>query len=414
MIEETRLDNGLTIYTYIDKRRHTNTFQFVTKYGGSYKDFKYKNKEYHMQDGIAHILEHYIVEENEHGNFLKHLGELQMNTNASTYRLKTDFYFTCVEKLEEGIRILLNGINNVTFNEDRLNHLKNPIYQEIRGRSDSKFYHLDIEEANCLFHNYKYRSIGGTIEEVEKTTVDDLKLCYEAFYRPNNQFIVISGNFDKDKIINLIKDIYKDFKFNDDEVELLKIKEPKIVVKNKNIIYYPTPKDYVDINYKLDISNYSPEERLKLDFYIHCFYKNFFGVTSDLYKKMVKEEIVTAGIGCGDKKYYDYLIIGFGTYTDKPEIFYKYIHDFINNIDGYDEELFELTKKNTIINFILRDDNVLNVVIPFIDNIIDFDYPYMDKIEDIKSFNFKEYKEFIKKLDFSNEVVTTIKNKESF
>ena len=31
-----------------------------------------------------------------------------------------------------------------------------------------------------------------TIEEVEKTTVDDLKLCYEAFYRPNNQFIVIS------------------------------------------------------------------------------------------------------------------------------------------------------------------------------------------------------------------------------
>jgi len=49
----------------------------------------------------------------------------------------------------------------------------------------------------------------------------------------------------------------------------------------------------------------------------------------------------------------------------------------------------------------------------FLYNIIDFDYPYMDTIDDIKSFNFKEYKEYIKKLDFSNEVVTTIKNKES-
>ena len=134
----------------------------------------------------------------------------------------------------------------------------------------------------------------------------------------------------------------------------------------------------------------------------------------EAFKFFTVDSNLLMGIAAAVFAYYDYLIIGFGTYTDKPEKFYKYIHDFINNIDGYDEELFELTKKNTIINFILRDDNVLNVVIPFIDNIIDFDYPYMDKIEDIKSFNFKEYKEFIKKLDFSNEVVTTIKNKESF
>ncbi len=412
MIEETKLDNGLTIYTYVDKRRHTNTFQFVTKYGGLYKDFKYKNKEYHMQDGIAHILEHYIVEENGHGNFLKQLGELQMNTNASTHGLMTRFYFTCLEKLEDGIKILLNGINNVSFDEDRLNHLKNPIYQEIRGRSDNKFYHLDIEESNNLFHNYKYRTIGGTLDEVEKTSIDDIKLCYEAFYKPNNQFIVISGNFDKDKIIKLIKDIYKNLSFNNNKVELLKVLEDDSIVKNKSTIYYPTPKDHASINYKINISNYTPEERLKLDFYLHCFYINFFGVTSTLYKEMVDKGIITGGIGSGHRKVYDYLIIGCATYTDKPNEFYKYIHKFFNNIDGYDKELFELTKKNTIINFILRDDNVLNVVMPFIDNIIEYDYPYMDKIEDIKEFNFEEYIEYIKRLDFSNETFITIKNKD--
>ena len=412
MIDEVVLDNGLTIYTYVDERRHTNTVQFVTKFGGLYKDFKYKNKEYHIRDGIAHILEHYIVEENKHGNFLKHLGEMQMNTNASTHLLKTDFYFTCVEKLEEGIEVLLNGINNVHFDEERLNHLKNPIYQEIRGRSDSKFYHLDINESNSLFHSYKFRSIGGTIEEVENTTVEDLELCYKAFYHPSNQFIVICGNFDKDKIINVIRDFYKDLVFDKDKAEVIKIEEEPSVVRKKSTIYYPTPKEYVDINYKINISKYSPIERLKLDFYIHCFFKDYFGVTSKLYKKMVDEEIITNGIGCGERKINDYLIISFGSYSDKVKEFTKYIHDTVNNLKEFDEDLFELNKKNTIISFILRDDNVLSVVMPFIDNIIDFDYPYMDKIEDIKEMNFKEYQKYIKELDFSNEVISTIKNKE--
>ncbi len=412
MIDEVVLDNGLTIYTYVDKRRHTNTVQFVTRYGGLYKEFKYNNIEYHMQDGIAHILEHYIVEENEHGNFLEKLGEMQMNTNASTHKLMTNFYFTCVERLEEGLEILIKGINNVTFDKDRLEHLKNPIYQEIRGRSDNKFYHLDIEEENNLFHNYKFRSIGGTLEEVRKTTVEDLELCYKAFYQPSNQFIVISGNFDKDKIINIIKDIYKDLEFDNKKVEIIKIKENKSVVKKESTIYYPTPKDFVDVCYKIDVSNYTPEERLKLDFYLHCFYKDFFGVTSKLYKKMVDEGIITNGIGCGDKKTNDYLVISFGSYTDKAKEFIKYIDLEVNNLKEFDEDLFNLTKKNSIISFILRDDNVLSVVLPFVDNIIEFDYPYIDKIEDIKKLNYKEYIEYISKLDFNNKTITTIKNKD--
>jgi len=44
MIDEVVLDNGLTIYTYVDKRRHTNTVQFVTKFGGLYKTLNIKIK----------------------------------------------------------------------------------------------------------------------------------------------------------------------------------------------------------------------------------------------------------------------------------------------------------------------------------------------------------------------------------
>ena len=38
-IETIKLDNGLTIYLYSDKRRHSTLFQHVTLFGGKTKDF---------------------------------------------------------------------------------------------------------------------------------------------------------------------------------------------------------------------------------------------------------------------------------------------------------------------------------------------------------------------------------------
>ena len=98
-IESVVLDNGLKIYFYIDKRRHSTFFQHITLFGGKTKDFIIDGRKYHIQDGVAHILEHYIVEENKNGNFLRLLGEKQMNTNASTSYDMTNYFFEAVEDI---------------------------------------------------------------------------------------------------------------------------------------------------------------------------------------------------------------------------------------------------------------------------------------------------------------------------
>lgn len=69
------LDNGLKIYLYCDTRKHSIFFDFITFCGGMSKDFITNGNEVHLPDGLAHILEHYIVECNDDGNFLKFLGE---------------------------------------------------------------------------------------------------------------------------------------------------------------------------------------------------------------------------------------------------------------------------------------------------------------------------------------------------
>lgn len=407
-INKVVLENGLTIYLYNDKRRHSTFFQFVNLCGGITKDFIVDGKEYHMQDGLAHILEHYVVECNDKGNFLKILGEQQMNTNASTHLNMTDFYFETVENVNFGIRTMLEGIYNVTFNVESLEKIKNPIYQEIRGKSDSKFYQLNRLCNDNLFNNIKFRDIGGTLDEVKNTTIDDLKLFYEAFYQPNNQFIVIAGNFNKKEVLEEIYNFYENLEYQKHDVKVIKVKEDVEVNKKEDILYYKTPLEYVNITFKFDVSKYSPLEMLNLDYYIHTFFNSFFGTTSKLYEKLTKNKIITSSIACGNVRLNNTLTISIGSYTHDVEVFKKEVLNTIKEMDSFDEEKFELDKKTSIISMILRDENIFKTIFPFVDNIVDFNYPYVDTVEDVEAFTYEDFINTIKKLDFSNYSINTI------
>lgn len=411
-LDTVKLDNGLTIYLYNDSRRHSTFFQFVILFGGLYKDFSLDGVEYHMQDGVAHILEHYICECNDTGNFLEELGERQMNTNASTHYDMTRYYFNAVCDVEFGINTILNGIYNVEFSEEKLEKLKNPIFQEVRGKSDNKFYHSKIMTLDNLFKNIKFRTIGGSVDDVRNTTIEDVKACYDAFYQPNNQLIVIAGNFDKEKILKQIKDFYNNLKLEKHEVKLLKPKENISIVKKEDTLYYSTPLDYAELSFKVDISNLTPFEKISLDFYLGCFYNNYFGICSPLYKELVDKKIITTGISSGDTKVEDFLVISVGAYTNDVDYFKKGVLKVINELNCFDEEAFELDKKACILRMIIRDENIINMIMPFVDNLITYNYPYLDDVHDIEGVTFEDYTTAIRNIDFSNYTFTTIKNKE--
>ena len=253
--------------------------------------------------------------------------------------------------------------------------------------------------------------IPGLVEDVEKTTIDDLKTLYDAFYHPSNQIIFIAGNFNKDEIINEIKDFYNKTIIEKHDVQLIDYNEPLKVKKKEDILLFPTPLEYESITFKIDVRDFSPLERLELDFYLSCFYMLFFGISSPLYKKLVDEEIITEGINCGDTKMDNYLLITIGAYTRNTKIFKECVLDKIKKLDDFDQEKFELKKKNAITRLILRDENIFSMIFPFINNVIDFDYPYVDKVEDIENTDINSFEQTIKKLDFSNYVTIIIKEK---
>ena len=48
--------------------------------------------------------------------------------------------------------------------------------------------------------------VTGTVDDIKKITEDDLKLCYEYFYNPNNMFIIITGKFNRFEALSIIKE----------------------------------------------------------------------------------------------------------------------------------------------------------------------------------------------------------------
>ena len=52
------------------------------------------------------------------------------------------------------------------------------------------------------------------------------------------------------------------------------------------------------------------------------------------------------------------------------------------------------------------------MIMPFVDNLVTFHYPYLDQIDDIEELTYQKYVQMIKNIDFSNYTVVTIKEKE--
>jgi len=76
------------------------------------------------------------------------------------------------------------------------------------------------------------------------------------------------------------------------------------------------------------------------------------------------------------------------------------------------EEDFEIRRKQSILNLVLREDNLSDTMIPFIDNIIKYGYDDIDTISDMEEQAFDEYKNMIESLDFSNFVIAKMIRKE--
>lgn len=401
-----KLKNGLTIVYCQDKTRHSFSLELIIKFGGNNRQFIIDNKEYNLTPGYAHFLEHAIIEHNSYQNLLTLFSKKNIDFNGITNSNFTSFYFNCLHNFKKNVEIFLKAIHSKNILEADLIKIKEPILEEINSRKDNNFFRLNKMTSKSLFKIIPDNNICGDVDDINNLNYELLNLCHDVFYTPTNEILFIGGNIDISEMTEFINNIYNSLEFKSYQVMIPDFKEPNEVNKKENYFKTNTSEDYTRITYKLNIKSFNSLERIKLSFYIECMFIDNFSSVSKIYQEILGKHISNFDIDYNINFIEDFLIIEFGLYTNSKEEFINLINNTINNLE-FNQDNFDLTKKRSMIDLLLREENFNYFKRCFLDNILVFNYYDYDKINDIESFNFNEYQEVINNLDFSNYTINS-------
>lgn len=396
------LENKVRLVLSSDKSKNQTYAEIIVNYGGMNKTFKVNNKVINIPEGTAHLLEHSIVENNIYGNMFEFLKDEYVDFNARTTGTRTSFFINTVFDFERHLVELINIVNNPVFDSEKLKNIKKPIIEEIKRGQDRSYKKFNEKINDCMYKNIRFKDCLGSIEDINNISVDFLKTVYDTFYQPANQTIFIAGNFDVKKITKLIENTYKELNKEAIEYKVLDKKEITKVRHRKAHVIDPEFDEIINITFKVDTSKLTPKEKVKGTFYLGHFLDYNFNDASKIFRTLSdnKDTVysIDRSLSCHIKDMY---IVDFSMIGTNKKRFKKLVFDILKN-KYYDEEMFNLYKKETLIDMIIRGSYSYRLGLAMLDNILTFDYNYNDTIQDIEDFSLEDYINFLNKLEFKD------------
>ena len=294
-IKKNVLDNGLTILTCEDKSAPTISYMTFINAGS--------REEKPGTTGLAHIFEHMMFRgTKEYPDYDKAVTSFGANTNASTGEDYTS-YFVNVKKdyLEKIIPIEADRVRNLAFTNEAFRMEMGPVKEERRrGVVDDPdgFIWDELVQTAYQVHPYHHPVIGFE-EDLEKNIqVQDGLDFKKNFYSPGYTAIVVTGNFDTPKVLEVIKKYYGDWQ-KTPPPDLKIPAEPKQTKERvKNYVWKDS-----EISPKLLIAFHGPNFEIKDDDYCalelaaRVLFMSSGRLTKKLYNDLQLVEYISGGMG---------------------------------------------------------------------------------------------------------------------
>ena len=208
------LCNNIPLYLCVDPHMKNTYVSYNVLYGSSGLWFKFNNdgKDYEVFSGYAHYLEHLLGEHCKFGNMYDNFQRRLQDANAYTSYDVTSYHFRGLYDVEKSIEELIISMECPVFDKKDVEATRHAIEEEAASYCDNPGVMLvDMVERN-LYGGFELfdetLSPIGNRETTRLITIDDLYNCYNAFYTDNNKYIVIAGNVDENRIVELLNNIY--------------------------------------------------------------------------------------------------------------------------------------------------------------------------------------------------------------
>lgn len=289
--------SGCTVCLYPMEEYSSAYAMFGTNYGSIDTTFKTdEDKDFiTVPEGIAHYLEHKMFESDECDAF-NEFAKTGANANAFTSFDRTTYLFSCSQKFEENLEILLKFVQKPYFTDENVEKERGIISQEIDMYRDDPNWRVFFNCLQAVYYNNPIRiDIAGSAESIAKINKDLLYRCYNSFYNLNNMVLSIAGSFDVDKALEICDRLLKPSK--DIRLEKIIPDEPYEVQEKSVTIKLPCAQPIFNIMYKFPQMTAQEAEKAYITYKILL--ETCLGCTSSFYSEMHRQGIINESFNVG-------------------------------------------------------------------------------------------------------------------
>lgn len=199
--------SGLKAFVIPRKGYSKKYATFSTHYGSIDNEFVIPGDDQptKVPDGIAHFLEHKLFEQKD-GSVMDKFSMLGSNPNAYTSFNQTVYLFSCTDRFEENLDLLLNYVQNPYITEESVEKEKGIIGQEIMMYQDDPGWRAFFNLLGAFYSKLPVKiDIAGSVESISKIDKDTLYKCYNTFYHPSNMVIMAVGDVEPQSVFNKVE-----------------------------------------------------------------------------------------------------------------------------------------------------------------------------------------------------------------
>ena len=412
-IYHQKLNNGLSVYL-VPKDKENNIYAtLTTKYGSNDIEFipNGENDFYKSPNGVAHFLEHKLFEQKNGDDPFSFFAKSGCSNNAYTNFHNTTYLFSGMNEFEKNIEYLLDFVQEPYFTDENVEKEKGIIIEELKMYLDNP-YRLGLEK--ILSNSFSEIPIKiptiGTVSSIKSITKEDLYTCYNTFYHPGNMILVIAGNIDVEKTMNIIisnqeKKEFPEFK----EIKLKQYEEPLNVIKEKETINMNVTIPKLMLGYKINIKDLLKKYPKYILFqYIGMYFECKISSTAPLMEQLKKDGIINTNIDFSIVYANDFIECIIISDTMKPDILKEKINNYLIDKETMEED-FLRKKKNYLSSNIYMSDNIFGLNNKIINNIVLNGNILTDIYGIYNRLQYNEFLDCINSIDFSNQTTLIIK-----
>lgn len=405
VIYEEKLDNGLKILLYPTNKTKNFYITVSTHFGAEVMKYKKNDKVYEVTKGSAHFLEHRVMDFTKNKKAMEKISEYGSLVNAYTTYNGTNYNIFGNEKIIDNMTMLFDAVFKAKIRKEDVEKERGIILEEYYMYHDDPYYLLQTKlNENTFNKSFIKYPVLGTTNGIETVTDKELTRLYNDFYTLDNMFIVVVGNFNKESVLDFIKEYTN---------KLKPTKCTSKIIKDKESLNIPTPYEEIIMNLNEPKVIVSYKSNIPKNINIHKYIMilgmtlgEMFGSTGEAFLELNDKGI--SRYSYEFEKVDNNIVIYFKASTINTKEFTEIIDKYMDKL-SLNKDSLDRKKKRRLSNMILLFEDFIGVEDMITTDMFTYNKIITNREKILKSINLIDVKECISSIDLNNKSTLIIK-----